>query len=880
MLALLVVPVLLFAPMIAAGQVFLPFLPAVDQPLARENPEAAVEAGRARNITMGDRVYPFLVDQISARAELRAGHLPTWEPLQTLGMPLFGGGIAGLGYPPNWLAFLIPPERAAAPLALLSLFLAGLGAWLFLRRLELDPRAALCGALGMQLGGWGLANLPYYMKVDSALWLPWALWALEGLARGKRWSATALVLALTLSFLGGMVTISIFVFGASALYALFRLGPWAGSPRGGPRALLRAGALLVLGFLGAAYWILPVGEASRASLRRATTVEVSVANAQPPALALGALAPDLVGPPGDPTPSTDLPVAWWLTPASMSARAENANTLEWNNYALVALVLLALVGLVADPRRAAFPGLLLLGAFAFAQGWPVVRWLYALPGLGLGAPPRVLALAWFLWPWLAALGVASVLARAPRALPTLIVAALATALCFLNAWHAIEPAAWADELQRTLLARYAGLTTMGEIEARLPLAAGSAAARHLAESFARAGCAALALALAGAAGLLLDRRRPRFELGPPRRALALGFALPLAVGLLPFVLLESFGARGPAALLGLSAALATAALASRAERADLALWLPFAGLLLLEGFLGSSRHVEGRAILSDGLFPPSPTIEVIREAAGDGRVLRIDGTPALVEAQQLARPNMLVPYGIAELTPYPTFTPREAPELAARIDARMVRRNHVAPLPALELVAHPLLDLMRATCVLSVRPLQHASLAPVLERPGFCVYRRLGALPPARVVPTATLAASDEDALTRLSAGLDPAATTLIAPEFAALVPRSDPPPDWRAGTVLGVEHPAKNRVRVRLADSGGGWLVLHEQWARGWTAEADGVAVPLVRADHYCRAVPIPPGTQVVEFAYRPRSLEWGAALSLVALLGVFAWELLNRES
>src|SRR6185436_313617 len=148
---------------------------------------------------------------------------------------------------------------------------------------------------------------------------------------------------------------------------------------------------------------------------------------QPPTLALGVLAPDLVGPPGDVTPSSNLPVAWWLTPASMSARAENANTLEWNAYALVALVLLAVAGVVADPRRAAFPGLLLVGVYAFAQGWPLVRWLYALPGLGLGAPVRVLALAWFLWPWLAALGVAALLARAPRALPTLLVAAFAAA---------------------------------------------------------------------------------------------------------------------------------------------------------------------------------------------------------------------------------------------------------------------------------------------------------------------------------------------------------------------------------------------------------------------------------------------------------------------
>jgi hypothetical protein len=318
--ALLVVPVLLFGPILAAGQVFLPFLPVIGEPLAGENPSAAAEARRSIDATTGDRVYPFLVDQLAARAELRAGHLPTWEPLQTLGMPLFGGNVAGLGYPPNWLAFLVSPEHAAAPLALLALFLAGLGTWLFLRRLELDGRAALVGALGVQLGGFGIANLHYYMKVDSALWLPWALWALEGLARGKRWSATALVGALALSFLGGMVSISVFVLAASGVYALVRLGPWARAEgrRAGLVPLVRAAVLLALGVAGSAYWLLPVGEAAGASLRGAqpeTLIDVPL-----PAGALDVPAPDPRAS-AIPRRRTTTLVAYWLTPSSMSAHA-------------------------------------------------------------------------------------------------------------------------------------------------------------------------------------------------------------------------------------------------------------------------------------------------------------------------------------------------------------------------------------------------------------------------------------------------------------------------------------------------------------------------------------------------------------------------------
>jgi len=872
--ALLLVPLLLFGPIVAAGEVFLPFLPAAHEPLSSENPAAAAEALRAANGTMGDRVYPFLVDQTSARAELRAGNLPTWEPLQTLGMPLFAGNVAALGYPPNALAFLVPPEYAAAPLAALSLVLAGLGAWLFLRRIELDPRAALFGALGMQLGGYALANLFYYMKVDSALWFPWALWAVEGLAREKRGSLLALVLSLALALLGGMVTIGAFVFAGVGLYALVRLGPPLVRAREWRPAAL---ALLGLGLGGAAsaYWMLPLSESAANSSRGTVSYQGTIATSLPPASALGIVLPELVGPPGDPTPPANLPLAWWLTPASQSARAEQANALEWNPHAAVALALLGLVGVVARPRRAAFPALLLVGCFAFAQAWPLVRLLYHLPGLNLGAPGRVLALTWFLWPWLAALGVEALLARAPRALGTLLVSSFALALVASLAWKDLEPARWASALQETILARYEGRVTRAEVLARLPLEHGVAAAEHLARSLARAFTAAAALFVAAVLALFLDRRPEAFGEAPRRSALALALLAPLATALFALVLDEGLAARGPEVLLALSGIVALSVLALASARQEFVLWFPALALLLIEGFLGSHGHLGGRRVLSDGVFPPSPMLEIVREAAGDGRVLRLDTSGNLGEALQLARPNMLVPYGIADLTPYPTFTPRTAAELARALDARMSFKNHVAPLPELARVEHPLLDLMRVTCVLSVRPVQHARLQPILERNGFCVYRRLGALPAARIVPRALTGEGRDDA-TILAELAGP------APELAALVrlaPEGQPSqeslaPAEHLGRVTSLERPAKDRVTVRVADSGGGWLVLHEQWAPGWRCTANGAELSVFRADHAYRAVPLPRGEVVLEFHYDPPSLERGLVLTLVALLVAAVFE------
>lgn len=879
---LALVPLLLFAPILISGQVFLPYLPVGLPPLAEEHPDAAAEAMREGNWTLGDRIFPFLTDQIAARTEVRSGHLPTWEPLQGLGMPLLGGTIAGLAYPPNWLAFLIPPERAAAPLAALSLALAGLGLWLFLRRLGLDPRACLFGALAYQLGGWGLANLFYYMKVDAALWFPWALWAVEGLAAGKRWSAAALVGSLACSFLAGMVTIAIFVLAGTALYVLVRLGPWArsagaGEPRGG-RALLAAGVLLALGLAGAALQILPLFEASRASLRHELSIQEAIATSLPPATSLGILVPDLFGAPTDPTPQGDLPVAWMLTPSAQSGRAEHANALEWNTYALACCALLALVALVATPRRASIPGVLLLLSLGFAQAWPLVRWLYALPGLGLGAPGRSLALAWALWPWLAALGIDALLQRRPRAHGALLVASFAASVVLFLAWSRTEPVSWARSLEQTIVARYH--ETVEHIHERIPETTALAAGRHLKESLGRALGTTAAVLAGGVLALVLDRRRARFVRGPPPGALAAGGALVLSLALVPLAISDApAGSRGPQALLGLALALVLWAWALRSPREDLALWVPLASVLAVEGFLGARGHVQGRSVLGGELFPPSRAIDAVREAAGDGRVLRFDPSEGLEQVVRLARPNMLVPYGIAELTPYPTFTPRELTQLFTAVDPRAFYRNHVSRLSAPELVDHPLLDLLRVQALLAIAPLAHPRLVALMERPGFCVYRRTGALPSARIVPRAVPATSDEEVVRALAArDADYGSRTWIAPEFAAQVSATSVDESWRPGTIASVERPARNRVLVRVEGSRGGWLVLHEQWARGWRARlGSSREVPVLRADHAYRAVPIPEGDFALEFRYAPRSFAWGALASALALGGVLLWELLH---
>jgi hypothetical protein len=817
--ALALVPALLIGPSLVAGRVFLPQVPSALEPYRSEDPARAERAREGMNYVEADRLFPVLSDQIAMRRALARGELPLWEPALGLGVPLFAESIAGAAWPPNWLAFLIPPEHAAGPLAALSLVLAGLGAWLFLGRIGLARPARLLGALAYQLGGFGVANLFYYMKVDAALAFPWALWAVEGILARKRWSGLAVACALGASLVSGMPTIAVFVGALTGLYAVLRARELGTAEL--PAALGRTALFLALGLGAGALALLPTLEASRASDRQAVAAAEIGASALPVETLAGVVLPDLVGTPTEPTPSGALPVAWWLTPKSRATSAEHANQLEWNTYAGCTVAALALVALVARSRRALVPFALLALVLGFAQAWPLVRWLHHLPGFNVGAPGRALALAWFLWPWLAALGFDAWLARAPRAVPTLFAAAFAAlAVGFFGA-RAIEPEAWAHDLEATLVERYDEAASIADVRARIPFETSLAAGERLDRTLGNLCAVGGALLAATLAGILASAARWR----------------------------------------GL-------------ERGLVA--LPLVAVLLAEGLLAARGHVTGRDPEA-GLFPPSDGIDAIVRAAGDGRVVRYDPSESgIADVENLARPNMLQVFGIGDLAPWIVFPPRTFNELFAAIDPRSRRAQGVSRISRPDLVGHPVLDLLRVTAVLSREPLANPRLTPVLERPGLCVYRRAGILGPARVVGESLVARSDEETLGMLSTGaVDLERATVLAPEardvglgLAILV--SESPPTAR-GRVASYRRPASGRIELDVEAPADAWLVLHEQHYPGWRAEVNGKPAPIVRADHVYQAVRVSAGTSTVVFRYAPGSFRWGLGITLASLAAAF---------
>ena len=792
---LLALPLVLVGPALLPGKRFLPQVPVGVPPLSTELPDAALRATAGQNFSTADRLFPTLTDQLVTRESWLSGELRNWDPDISLGIPLFAQSIAGFAYPPNWLAVLLPPDLAAGPLAILSLFLAGLGLWLFLARLELPELGCAAGALTLQAGGWGIANLHDFMKVDAALWLPWGLWAIAGIARGARGAPLALSLATGLPLLAGFPPIAVYTLCGVGLYALFALGRKR-------RELALAAGSIALGLgIGCAH-LLPMLEASQRSVRQERDAEVMANDSLPPALVLGTIVPDLVGAPDEPVFLGQLPVAYWLSFGYRDERPRNANALEWNTFVGVAAVLLALAAIAARPRASLFPLALLLLTYGYVFGLPVARWLYHVPGLNLGGPSRALSLAWVAWPWLAALGAGALVRGCRRGELALMAASAAIAAVAGYAALTLEPAAWANALEATLVERH---------------------------------------------GFSAQDVRKWFV--TPENARAAGARLADRAGLVALV----------------SLAIAAAALVRRLghHRAAIAI---VAGTLLVEGALTAAPHVRARDLGGAPLLPRSETIEAIRKAAGDGRVLRLDTSESGVQhVELLARPNLLHAYGVSDLTPYLVFTPATTVRLFTTLDGDAGFRTGFSRIADPAQAGHRVLDLARVTALLSRTPIDHPRLEPVLERDGFHVYRRAGALPPARVVARGIETSSEEELFQRVVHGeLDLATETALAPGVAA----GPPPPDgWTAGR-LTVERPAPGRLDVLVEDTGGGWLVMHGAWYPGWKCTVDGNDAEVVRADGPFRAVRIPAGKSiVVRTFFEPWSHRIGVTLSLASL-------------
>ncbi|MFN8473082.1 MAG: hypothetical protein U0822_12915 [Anaerolineae bacterium] len=159
----------------------------------------------------GDFVEQFYPLRLFAADALKAGRLPLWNPHIFGGTPALADPQWATLYPPAWISAFIPPwptlpfEVLQAE-AVIHLGLAGLFTFLFARRL-LPPLPAFVAALVFELGGYLTSYPPLQLAVlETAVWLPAALYAADVLATPGRRPIGRVALAaaaLALAFLAG-----------------------------------------------------------------------------------------------------------------------------------------------------------------------------------------------------------------------------------------------------------------------------------------------------------------------------------------------------------------------------------------------------------------------------------------------------------------------------------------------------------------------------------------------------------------------------------------------------------------------------------------------------------------------------------------------------
>ncbi|MDW8069970.1 MAG: YfhO family protein [Anaerolineae bacterium] len=140
------------------------------------------------------------------------------------------------------------------------------------------------------------------------------------------------------------------------------------------------------------------------------------------------------------------------------------------------------------------------------------------------------------------------------------------------------------------------------------------------------------------------------------------------------------------------------------------------------------------------------------------------------------------------------------------------------------------------------------------------IYENLDVLPRALVVHRAEVLPDDEEVLARMrDPTFDPARLVLLSAGKALNA-------SGRSTATLTRYEPEE--VSIVVTSDAPGYLVVFDTFYPGWEATVDGQPTPVLRANLAFRAVPLMPGTHVVELRYQPATLRLGSWISAAVWL------------
>jgi hypothetical protein len=146
------------------------------------------------------------------------------------------------------------------------------------------------------------------------------------------------------------------------------------------------------------------------------------------------------------------------------------------------------------------------------------------------------------------------------------------------------------------------------------------------------------------------------------------------------------------------------------------------------------------------------------------------------------------------------------------------------------------------------------------ERVGWTLVPTEGARPRAFVAPRWRWAARDQAIEATLGDGRQRDLAVVVLTGTGA---GSPPDRDGLSLSPCRIDGYVPERVRLECDSPAGGYAVLADENAPGWTARVDGAEAPVLAADVLLRATAVPPGSHRVVFLYRTPLLREGVAIS-----------------
>ncbi len=153
------------------------------------------------------------------------------------------------------------------------------------------------------------------------------------------------------------------------------------------------------------------------------------------------------------------------------------------------------------------------------------------------------------------------------------------------------------------------------------------------------------------------------------------------------------------------------------------------------------------------------------------------------------------------------------------------------------------------------------------------IYVLKDALPRAYIAPNMRVLDQSAVLSTYFDASFDPLKEVLLS-EAVEFQPSKN-----FAGQVREVAY-SPNHVTVKTNQQGNGFLVLNDTWFPGWTVKVDGEEKPILKANHYFRAVQLGPGEHTLEFDYFPEGFREGLIVTGVTpVLGLVCYVFWRRR-